>query len=50
MKFTTILALAVSAVAAFPLEERAACPAPKSNMATVDLISEFEGFRADICE
>ena len=49
MKFATILAVAVSAVAAFPLEDRA-CPAPKSNKATVDLISEFEGFRADICE
>ena len=26
------------------------CPAPKSNQATVDLISEFEGFEPDICE
>jgi len=25
------------------------CPAPKSNQATVDLIAEFEGFRADVC-
>ena len=25
------------------------CAAPKSNQATVDLIAEFEGFRANIC-
>lgn len=28
----------------------AVCSAPKSNQATVDLVAEFEGFRANICE
>lgn len=46
-------AIAVSALAlvanASPITSRATC-APKSNSATVDLIGEFEGFSADICE